>query len=66
VSDAETCRVYWGHSACDLPRGHDADQPIRTHRQNQPSQQAVTLNTAYLFGEDLTATERALIAELWD
>lgn len=59
------CRVYWGHSGCDLPRGHDAEQPIRTHRQHQPSEQAVTVRTAYLFGEDLTEAERAMVSEVW-
>lgn len=60
-----TCRVYWGHSACDLPRGHDPDVELRTHRQHAPSLQEVTVRDARLFGEDLTPEERCARAEEW-
>lgn len=62
----ETCRVYWGHSGCDLPRGHDPEQPVRTHRQSEPSAQTVTVTEAYLFGEDLTAEEQRVAHDLWE
>lgn len=59
------CRVYWGHSGCDLPRGHDFWEPLRTHHQTEPSEQSVTAEDALLFGEDLTEAERATVARLW-
>lgn len=62
----DECRAYWGHSACGLPRGHDPEQQVRTHRQLEPSEQAATAEDAFLYGEDLTAEERRLVAELWD
>lgn len=55
------CRVYWGHSGCDLPRGHDE----RPHRQLDPPSTA-TPETAYLYGEDLTDEERQRVAELYE
>lgn len=61
----DECRVYWGSSGCDLPRGHDPEQQVRTHRQLEPEQTA-TVHDARLFGEDLTAEERRLTTELWD
>lgn len=56
------CRVYWGHSGCDLPPGHNPDQDIRTHCQDD---QAVTVEDAYLYGEDLTEAETQRRDELW-
>jgi len=51
------CRVYWGHSGCDLERGHRG-----SHRDERGG---VTAETAYLFGEDLTDAERRAIEESW-
>jgi hypothetical protein len=62
----ETCRVYWGHSGCDLPRGHDPDQAVRTHRQFASTGQAVTVTDAHLFGEDLTEEEQRITRDWWD
>lgn len=62
---SEPCRVYWGHSGCDLPRGHDPGQQPRTHRTLEPTEVAVTIRDAFLFGEDLTAEELALRVELY-
>mgnify|MGYP001574111406 CR=1 FL=1 len=62
----DECRVYWGHSGCGLPRGHDPEQHVRTHRQYEPRKQAVTVHEAYLFGEDLNAEERRLAHDLWE
>lgn len=59
------CRVYWGHSACALPRGHDEGHGMRKHCQLEPSAQEVTARDAYLFGEDLTDEENAMVEELW-
>lgn len=39
---------------------------MRTHRQSQPSEQAVTARDAYLFGEDLNAEEQRLTRNLWE
>jgi hypothetical protein len=61
----EDCRVYWGHGACGLQRGHDDGQRVRVHRQLEPVEEAVTVEDAYLFGEDLTAEEQRLKNELW-
>ncbi len=61
----ETCCVYWGSSGCDLPRGHDPEQQVCTHRQFEPSERAVTVRDAFLFGEDLTAEELRLRVELY-
>lgn len=63
---SETCRVYWGNSGCDLPRGHDGGQGSRVHRQLQPVPQDVSVEDAYLFGDDLTIEEKRLVADLWD
>lgn len=60
----ETCCVYWGASGCDLPRGHDTDSAIRIHRRERDGT-TVTVYTAFLYGEDLTAEERRLMDELW-
>lgn len=60
------CRVYWGHSGCDLPRGHDSNVAIRSHRQLEPIEHTATPYNAYLFGEDLTGDERRLVAEIWE
>lgn len=65
MSHSEHCRVYWGHSGCDLPRGHDSGRASRVHRQLEPSEQTVTPLNAFLFGEDLTDDERRQVAELW-
>lgn len=62
----DTCRVYWGHSGCDLPRGHDAERHVRIHRQFEPSPQSATVADVYLFGEDLTAEERRLAHDKWE
>jgi hypothetical protein len=62
----ETCRVYWGHSGCDLPRGHDPGQEARTHRQLGSSPQAATVTETHLFGEDLTAGEQRIAHDLWE
>lgn len=61
----DECRVYWGASGCDLPRGHDGAQGSRTHRQFEPSVHAVTVEGAFLFGEDLTDEELRLRIELY-
>lgn len=61
----DTCHVFWGSSGCGLPRGHEADRGFRAHRQFAPSPQTVTVATAYLFGEDLTADERAYVEQNW-
>lgn len=58
-SERRDCRVYWGHSGCDLERGHEGDHA-------DASGNRVTVHDAYLFGEDLTDEERRLVKELWD
>lgn len=63
---SESCRVYWGHSGCDLPRGHDPEQEVRTHRQVTPSEQTATIADTYLFGEDLTDEERRIGHDQWE
>lgn len=65
MSEQDDCRVYWGHSGCSLLHGHDADQPIRVHRHHIDGHPE-TVETAFMFGEDLTEAERARTAELWD
>ncbi|MER6350634.1 hypothetical protein ABT186_01960 [Streptomyces sp. NPDC001634] len=62
---SQPCRVYWGHKGCDLPRGHDPDQQVRTHRAFEPPEDARTVRDAYLYGEDLTVEELRLRAELY-
>lgn len=64
-TDSGACSVYWGHSGCGLPRGHDPEQQVRTHRQFEPSVHAVTVRDAFLFGEDLTVEELRLRVEVW-
>ena len=59
----DDCRVYWGVRGCDLPRGHDSEQEVRTHRQLQPVEDAVTAHEACLFGEYLTDEERRIVAQ---
>lgn len=61
---SDECRVYWGHSGCDLPRGHDDNQGIRVHVQLDPKNSA-TPDSAFLFGADLTKEERNRVEELW-
>ena len=63
-AEVEVCRVYWGHGGCGLPRGHDGDRGSRVHRQLVPVEHAVTVEDAYLYGEDLTDEERRLMNEL--
>ena len=62
---SDVCRVYWGSSGCDLPRGHDEDKDVRVHRQLEPTAQDVSVEDAFLWGEDLTPKERSLIEEVW-
>jgi hypothetical protein len=64
-TDPDACNVYWGHSGCALPSGHDPDQRVRIHRQFEPSVHAVTVRDAFLFGEDLTEEELRLRVELY-
>ncbi len=62
---SDVCRVYWGHSSCDLPRGHDPEQQARTHRASERAGSTVTVRDAYLFGEDLTEEELRIRAQEW-
>lgn len=55
--------MYWGSSGCALPRGHDTDNAVRSHQREDGT--TVTVHTAFLYGEDLTAEERRLTDELW-
>lgn len=61
---ADTCCVYWGTSGCDLPRGHDTTRAVRTPWRERDGQ-TVTVYTAFLYGEDLTAEELRLRVELY-
>ena len=61
MSEDLHCRVYWGAAGCQLPRGH-GPSPLPVHRQGDVE---VTVETAFLFGEDLTDAERTYIEEEW-
>lgn len=64
-ADPESCCVYWGVRGCALPRGHDPERQVRTHRTVEPTEQEVTVRDAFLFGEDLTPEELRLRVELY-
>ena len=61
MSEDLDCRVYWGASGCELPRGH-GPAPLPVHRKGDVE---VTAETAFIFGEDLTEAERTFIEEEW-
>ena len=60
----ETCCVYWGASGCDLTRGHDTQRAVRPHQRERDGT-TVTIYTAFLYGEDLTAEELRLRVDLY-